>query len=87
VRGGRNNERGAPDESIEQIAQHWQLTAALARLTPDHHEVVRLAYYKGMSMREIADAKSVPVGTTKSRAWYAMRRLRLALEETEAATA
>jgi DNA-directed RNA polymerase specialized sigma24 family protein len=35
-------------------------------------------------MREIAEAKGLPIGTIKSRAWYAMRSLRLALEEMEA---
>ena len=60
------------------------MTAALARLTPEHRDVVRLAHYEGMTMREIAEAKGVPIGTIKSRAWYVMRSLRLALEEAEA---
>ena len=78
------SEPGALDQSIEQIALRSQVTAALARLTPEHRDVVRLAHYEGMTMREIAEAKSVPLGTIKSRAWYAMRSLRRALEETEA---
>ena len=60
------------------------MTAALARLNPEHRDVVRLAHFEGMTMREIAEAKGVPLGTVKSRAWYAMRSLRRALEETEA---
>jgi RNA polymerase sigma-70 factor (ECF subfamily) len=78
------SEPGALDQSIEQVALRWQVTAALARLTPEHRDVVRLAHYEGMTMREIAEAKGVPIGTIKSRAWHAMRSLRLALEETEA---
>jgi len=78
-----DNEKGALDESIEQAALRWQVAAALARLTPEHREVVRLAHYEGMTMREIADAKGLPIGTIKSRAWYAMRSLRLTLEEME----
>jgi RNA polymerase sigma-70 factor (ECF subfamily) len=73
------------DESIEQAALRWQLAAALERLTPAHREVVRLAHYDGMTMRDIAASKDLPVGTIKSRAWYAMQSLRLALAETEAA--
>ena len=76
-------EPGALDESIEQAALRWQMAAALARLTPEHREVVRLAHYEGMTMREIAEAKGLPIGTIKSRAWYAMRSLRLTLEEME----
>lgn len=74
---------GGLDKSIEQAGLRWQLAAALERLTPAHREVVRLAHYEGMTMREIAKAKDVPVGTIKSRAWYAMRSLRLTLEEME----
>jgi RNA polymerase sigma-70 factor, ECF subfamily len=77
-------EPGALDESIEQAAMRWQVAAALARLTPEHREVIRLSHYEGLTMREIATAKGLPVGTVKSRAWYAMRSLRLALEEMEA---
>ena len=77
------SEPGALDQSIEQIALRSQVTTALARLTPEHRDVVRLAHYEGMTMREIAEAKGVPVGTIKSRAWYAMRSLRRALEEME----
>jgi RNA polymerase sigma-70 factor (ECF subfamily) len=78
------SEPGMLDESIEQVTLRWQVAAALARLTPDHREVVRLAHYEGLTMREIAEAKGLPIGTIKSRAWYAMRSLRLALEEMEA---
>jgi RNA polymerase sigma-70 factor (ECF subfamily) len=79
---GEANEPAALDPSIEQIALRWHVTAALARLTPEHRDVLRLAHYQGMTMREIAEAKGVPLGTIKSRAWYAMRSLRLALDET-----
>jgi len=79
------NEPYGLDESIEQAALRWQLATALARLTPKHREVVRLAHYEGMTMREIAESKALPIGTIKSRAWYAMRSLRRALKETEAA--
>jgi RNA polymerase sigma-70 factor, ECF subfamily len=81
------DEPGELDESIEQAALRWQLAAALTRLTPEHREVLRLAHYEGMTMREIAAAKDLPVGTVKSRAWYAMQSLRLAFAETEAAAA
>src|SRR5436190_24077362 len=40
------DEPGALDDSIERIAQRSQVAAALARLIPEHHEVVRLAYYQ-----------------------------------------
>jgi RNA polymerase sigma-70 factor (ECF subfamily) len=59
----------------------WQVAAALERLSPEHRQVIRLAHFQGMTVREIAEACHLPVGTVKSRTWYALRSLRLVLEE------
>jgi RNA polymerase sigma-70 factor (ECF subfamily) len=68
-------------DSIEQAMLGWQVAAALERLTPDHRQMIRLAHFQGMSVREIADKCELPIGTVKSRTWYALRSLRLVLEE------
>ena len=67
--------------SIEQAMLAWQVAAALERLTPEHRQMIRLAHFQGLSVREIAERCDLPVGTVKSRTWYALRALRLALEE------
>ena len=67
--------------SIEQAMLGWQVAAALERLTPEHRQMIRMAQFRGMSMREIAEETGLPVGTVKSRTWYALRSLRLVLEE------
>ena len=54
---------------------------ALARLTPEHREVVRLVRFEGLSLAEVAQRTGLPLGTVKSRLSYALRALRLALEE------
>lgn len=71
------------DESLEQAALRWQVGAALARLSPEHREVIRLAHFESLSLREIAAALGLPLGTVKSRTYYALRHLRLALDELE----
>jgi RNA polymerase sigma-70 factor (ECF subfamily) len=71
------------DESLDQAVLRWQVAAALARLSPAHREVIRLAHYGGLTMREIADRTGVPLGTVKSRTSYALRHLRLILDEME----
>ena len=43
--------------------------------------MIRLAHFQGLTMREIAERCELPVGTVKSRTWYALRSLRLVLEE------
>jgi RNA polymerase sigma-70 factor (ECF subfamily) len=79
--GAPNPEEQAGGPSIEQAMLGWQVAAALERLTPEHRQVVRLAHVRGLSVREIGAALGLPEGTVKSRTWYALRSLRLALEE------
>jgi RNA polymerase sigma-70 factor (ECF subfamily) len=71
------------DRALEQAVLRWQIAAALARLSPEHREVIRLAHYGGMTLREIAERKGIPLGTVKSRTSYALRSLRLILDEME----
>jgi RNA polymerase sigma-70 factor, ECF subfamily len=73
------------DQALEQAVLRWQVADALARLSPEHREVIRLAHYGGLSLREIAERKGIPVGTVKSRTSYALRSLRLILDEMEVA--
>jgi len=71
------------DAALDQAVLRWQVTAALSRLSPQHREVIRLAHYGGLTMREIADKTGVPIGTVKSRTSYALRHLRLIFDEME----
>jgi RNA polymerase sigma-70 factor (ECF subfamily) len=72
---------GSQGVSIERAMLGWQVAAALERLSPEHRQVIRLAHFQGLTVREIADALGLPPGTVKSRTWYALRSLRLVLEE------
>jgi RNA polymerase sigma-70 factor (ECF subfamily) len=69
------------DDPVELAVLRWQMAAALERLTPEHRQVIRLAHFQGFTLREIAEQTGLPLGTVKSRASYALRGLRLALEE------
>ena len=73
------------DRALEQAVLRWQIAAALARLSPEHREVIRLAHYGGLTLREIAERKGIPLGTVKSRTSYALRSLRLIMDEMEVA--
>lgn len=80
------SEQDAPvNEPIEQALLRWQLQTAFERLTDEHREVLRLGHFGGLSVREIAEVTGLPPGTVKSRTYYAMQSLRLALEELEVA--
>lgn len=69
------------DEPIERALLRWQVQLAFSRLTPEHREVIELSHVQGLLLREIADRKGLALGTVKSRVYYALRSMRLALEE------
>jgi RNA polymerase sigma-70 factor, ECF subfamily len=68
-------------DRTEQLVQSWVVADALARLSPDHRAVIGECYYRGASVAEASRRLGVPEGTVKSRAHYALRALRLALQE------
>jgi RNA polymerase sigma-70 factor (ECF subfamily) len=74
-------DEGPGDDALDHALLTWQVSAALERLTPEHRQVIRLAHFQGMRLREIAELTGLPLGTVKSRVSYALRGMRLALEE------
>jgi RNA polymerase sigma-70 factor (ECF subfamily) len=56
--------------------QRLDLAQALARLSPEHREVVQLVLVHGFTYDEAAHIVGCPVGTVKSRLFYARRQLR-----------
>ena len=70
----------ASDE-LERALEAWQVAAALARLTLEHREVLVQAHWLGRGVTETAAALRIPPGRVKSRTYYAVRALKLVLEE------
>jgi RNA polymerase sigma-70 factor, ECF subfamily len=70
----------APDE-LDAALSAWTMAEALRRLTPAHREVLVALYYRRLPVAEAAERIGVPVGTVKSRSTYALRALRVVLEE------
>ena len=66
---------GAPGRSEAWLAGA-DVRAALQALTPRQRAVLVLRYYEDLSERQIAETLGVSVGTVKSQAHAAMRRLR-----------
>lgn len=54
---------------------------ALRTLSAEHRAVIVETYYRGRTVQEAAALLQVPAGTVKSRAYYALRALKLALNE------
>jgi RNA polymerase sigma-70 factor, ECF subfamily len=54
--------------------------AALKQLSDDDRQLLETAYYEGLSQSEIAKRDGIPLGTVKSRARQALKKLRTALK-------
>ncbi len=68
-----DDKAGATDAKLD-------LEAALATLPEHLHSAIVLSVHQGLSYAEIADVLDVPVGTVKSRVFYAVRKLREVLD-------
>jgi RNA polymerase sigma-70 factor (ECF subfamily) len=73
-----------PQKMVDDTWLSWRVSWALEVLDAPHREVIELAYFGGLSQREISKRSGMPLGTVKSRTKSAFQRLRreLALEDT-----
>jgi RNA polymerase sigma-70 factor, ECF subfamily len=71
-----------PETMLVRRAAHDEVIAALANLTPEHREVLELAFFQDFTSKQIAAIVGIPEGTVKSRLSYARRALRAALVRT-----
>lgn len=69
------------DDELERLLLSEAVRVAFDRLSQEHREVLHLAYFQGLTQSEAAARLALPLGTVKSRTYYALRALRLACEE------
>lgn len=68
-------------DEADRVLESWGVADALRALRPEHRQVLVQTYYLGRSVAEAAAELGIPGGTVKSRTFYALRALKLALEE------
>ena len=78
---GRRGAREGVGDETDQLLLSWVVAEALTQLSPEHRAVLLECYYRGRPVAEAATRLGVPEGTVKSRTHYALRALKLALEE------
>jgi RNA polymerase sigma-70 factor, ECF subfamily len=71
----------AAGDGTDELLLSWVVAEALTKLSADHRAVLVECYYRGRPVAEAARRLGIPEGTVKSRTHYALRALRLALEE------
>ena len=66
-------------DHADQVVDSLTVLPALDQLSADHRGVLQQVYFEGRSVAEAAAELGVPKGTVKSRSYYALRALRMAL--------
>jgi len=65
-----------PTTSAERESGAREMQRALAKLSDDHREIVRLAFYEELPYDEIATLLAIPSNTVKTRVFYAKQQLK-----------
>ncbi|MFQ5349661.1 MAG: sigma-70 family RNA polymerase sigma factor [Thermoanaerobaculia bacterium] len=78
-------ERGAPAEPLgtrrlEADEARGSVSQALDRLPQEQRRCIELAFFEGLTHRQVAERLEQPLGTVKSRILLGMKRLRLTLQ-------
>ena len=68
-------------DATEELLRKVVVTEALRTLSPAHREVLNETILRDRTVNEAAEALGIPVGTVKSRVYYALRALRVVLAE------
>jgi RNA polymerase sigma-70 factor (ECF subfamily) len=69
------------DDAFDRALVSWQIEEALRRIGADHRRVLLETYFRGRRYAEVAEDLGIPEGTVKSRVYYALKAVRLVLEE------
>ena len=82
---GSLDEEGAPEQStsdeVNATLDRLLVADAMAQLSAEHRAVIERSYYRGWTTAQIATDLEIAEGTVKSRLHYAVRALRLTLQE------
>jgi RNA polymerase sigma-70 factor, ECF subfamily len=72
---------GSPDEQMAMGELKGKIEAALAKISPEHREIVILKDVQGLAYKEIADVMGCTIGTVMSRLFYARQKLQVLLRD------
>jgi RNA polymerase sigma-70 factor (ECF subfamily) len=79
--GDEKLERASVGDLTDDVLRSVIVTDALRTLSPSHREVLNATILSDRTVNEAAELLGIPVGTVKSRVYYALRALRLVLAE------
>jgi RNA polymerase sigma-70 factor, ECF subfamily len=68
-------------DDTDRVLQSMTVSDALRELSQSHREILIETYFRGRTVPEAAENLNLPLGTAKSRVYYALRALRTALQQ------
>jgi RNA polymerase sigma-70 factor (ECF subfamily) len=68
-------------DETDRVLQSMTVSDALQELSQSHREILIETYFRGRTVPEAAEKLNLPLGTAKSRVYYALRALRTALQQ------
>ena len=71
-----------PEVALQKKTRAELLRHSLARLSPEHGEVIDLVYFHGKSVKEVAEIVGIAEATVKTRMFYARKKLAELVETT-----
>jgi RNA polymerase sigma-70 factor (ECF subfamily) len=71
----------AIEDQIDELLRSWVIEEALRRLTEEHRQAVIHVAYQGRPAADLAGELAVPESTVRTRLFYGLKALRLALDE------
>lgn len=77
----RDLESFAESDGTDQVLRQMTVTDAMRTLSQPHREILVETYFRGRTVPEAAAELGLPLGTAKSRVYYALRALRTALQQ------
>jgi RNA polymerase sigma-70 factor (ECF subfamily) len=72
---------GADDGFDDMTVTAWTVEEALRRLTDEHRTALVETYLKGRPYAEVSAELGIPVATLRTRVFYGLKSLRVAMEE------
>lgn len=75
------DEPASEEDQLERLLLRVVMEEALARISADHRNIILALHYQRLTSSEAARSLGIPLGTVKSRAFYAAKALRAVLDE------
>lgn len=72
---------GVEEDGTERLLHCWVVEEALRRLSEEHREAIVQTHLRERPYAEVAAEQGVPVGTLRSRVFYGLKALRVAMDE------